>query len=342
MVDGPVRSAALSRVSSSCSWGRTVNPMALLPDLYRAGATAGGEWSGSCPWCGGRDRFRVWPRHPSGTVRYWCRRCERSGDGIDLLRKLEGLSFSDAAAAIGKNVSGRPTAVPRSHRERPVSPPCDTWQTRAEQVAQESEKALWAPHGLRALTYLRRRGLCDEAIRAARLGYLHSDIREIPQTWGLPVDRRHVWVPRGVVIPWRLAGSTWRLNIRRPAGTPKYIGPAGASNGLYGADGIHPGRPVILVEGEFDALAVAQEAGDLVTAVATGSTCGARHTRWVRAVGSTPIALVAFDSDEAGEQAAGWWLSALSLVRRWAPVDDPADMLEAGADVRAWVHEGLM
>jgi DNA primase len=313
----------------------------LLPDLRRSGATAGGEYSGPCPWCGGTDRFRAWPMHPSGHARWWCRQCDRHGDTIDLLRERDGLGYRDAAAAIGQTVSDGPRAVPRLHRERPLSPPCDTWQTRAEQVVQESEKALWAPHGLCALTYLRRRGLCDETIRAARLGYLHSDIREHPQTWGLPADRKHVWVPRGVVIPWRLTGALWRLNIRRPTGSPKYIGPAGASNGLYGADGIHADRPVMLVEGEFDALSVAQEAGDLVAAVATGSTCGARRPRWVRALGKATVTLVAFDNDEAGETASGRWLDALPRARRWAPNGDPAGMLEAGEDIRAWVQERL-
>jgi len=29
--------------------------------LKRVVATNGGEWAGACPFCGGRDRFRVWP-----------------------------------------------------------------------------------------------------------------------------------------------------------------------------------------------------------------------------------------------------------------------------------------
>ena len=103
----------------------------------------------------------------------------------------------------------------------------------------------------------------------------------------------------------------------------------------------HLRYPAILVEGEFDALAVAQEAGDLVAAVATGGTCGAQDPVWVRRLKAASLMLVAFDDDEAGETAAGWWLNALPRVRRWTPEGDPAGMLRAGRDLRAWVEKGL-
>jgi hypothetical protein len=43
-------------------------------------------------------------------------------------------------------------------------------------------------------------------------------------------------------------------------------------------------RPVVLVEGEFDALTVQQVAGDRAVAVATGSTSGSRRPAWVKLV----------------------------------------------------------
>jgi DNA primase len=313
----------------------------LVVDLRRAGATAGGEYAGPCPWCGGRDRFRVWPEHPSGHARWWCRQCDRRGDTIDLLRERDGLGFREAAAAVGKPSIVTSAASPRQCREQLLSPPSSVWQARAEAIAEAGEKALWTPAGSRALGYLRRRGFHNETIRAAHLGYQSSDVRESPQTWGLPVDRKDVWIPRGIVIPWRLKGSIWRLNVRRPKGTPKYIGPAGSSNGLYGADGIRPGIPVVVVEGEFDALAVAQEAGEVVAAVATGSTSGARNPRWVERIVAAPLVLVAFDDDDAGDTAAGWWLDAISHARRWTPEGDPAEMLEGNENVRMWVKEAL-
>jgi len=62
---------------------------------------------------------------------------------------------------------------------------------------------------------------------------------------------------------------------------PKYAGPAGFANGLYNAGALIAGRPAMLVEGALDALTIEQEAGDLVTPVATGATGGARRMHWV-------------------------------------------------------------
>lgn len=59
--------------------------------------TNGGEFAGPCPFCGtGDDRFRVWPDHPDGRGRYWCRVCNRMGDAIDYLCERDQLTFPEA------------------------------------------------------------------------------------------------------------------------------------------------------------------------------------------------------------------------------------------------------
>ena len=99
---------------------------------------------------------------------------------------------------------------------------------------------------------------------------------------------------------------------------------------------------LVLVEGEFDALTVQQEAGDLVTAVATGSTMGARRVKWLARLAPVPLVLVAFDADEAGEQAARYWTDGLEQARRWRPYwEDVNTLATDGVDVPAWVQAGL-
>jgi DNA primase len=56
--------------------------------------TRGGEYAGPCPWCGGRDRFRVWPE--ADKPGYWCRQCGKHGDAIQYLRDRHGLSYPEA------------------------------------------------------------------------------------------------------------------------------------------------------------------------------------------------------------------------------------------------------
>ncbi|MEO0562494.1 MAG: primase-helicase zinc-binding domain-containing protein, partial [Chloroflexota bacterium] len=73
----------------------SINLLSLLAgDYKRAGSTGGGEFAGPCPFCGGKDRFRVWPN--DDVPRWWCRQCDAKGDAITLLQKRDGLSFGEA------------------------------------------------------------------------------------------------------------------------------------------------------------------------------------------------------------------------------------------------------
>ena len=83
------------------------------------------EWAGPCPWCGGRDRFRVWRGRDSG---FWCRQCGMAGDVIALVRNLvpdcEGFY---AAVGYLARMLGLPLPVERdvkpsrSRKRRPVT-----------------------------------------------------------------------------------------------------------------------------------------------------------------------------------------------------------------------------
>ena len=329
--------------------------------LRRKAGTHGGEYAGPCPWCGGRDRFRVWPE--SG--RYWCRQCDKKGDAIQYLRDREGLTFAEACERLGVEAErGRTqhtpaTPPPPPPRER-LSAPGEAWQERARSFVRYAQEQLWTDAGREGLAYLReKRGLSDAVIRAAGLGWNLKDLRDTPGRWGL--DGKKVWLPAGVVIPWEIGGELWRVNVRRRdgdiaedraryerqgkgKGPTKCIGPRGWAGGspLYNADALTADRPAVLVEGELDALTITQHAGDIVTAVATGSTGGARRTRWIARLALPPLVLVAYDADEGGDKAAKYWLSVLAKAKRWRPFwGDANAMAQDGADVRAWLAAGV-
>jgi DNA primase len=184
-------------------------------------------------------------------------------------------------------------------------------------------------------------------IREARLGYHAIEQHEPRGAWGLERDAedKPVWLPPGLVLPWWVEGILWRMVIRRLGGakSAKYITVPGGGNTLYRVDTLKPGLPAMLVEGCLDALALVQEAGDLVAVVAAGSTTGGRLKRWITRLALASLVLVAFDADAGGDTAASWWLQALGAKGKlWRPYwDDPNAMLQAGADLRAWVREGL-
>ena len=107
-------------------------------------------------------------------------------------------------------------------------------------------------------------------------------------------------------------------------------------------DALSASRPAMLVEGELDALTMRQEAGDLMAAVATGATGGARRMHWIARLALCSAVLVAYDADTPGDTAAAFWLERLENARRWRPYwGDANAMAQAGADVRAWVAAGV-
>lgn len=56
------------------------------------------EYCSPCPFCGGDDRFCIWPEKDKG----WCRQCNWSGDYIQLLIEKEHMEFKEAAEKAGK------------------------------------------------------------------------------------------------------------------------------------------------------------------------------------------------------------------------------------------------
>jgi len=357
--------------------------------LKKVATTGGGEWAGPCPFCGGAekrsaDRFRVWPAEG----RFWCRRCQRSGDAIDYVRVGLGLGFGAALDRLGlagwlhhdvRGAAGRPgagktkwegevrgvsagTATIDARRQRregaipsawdalplprhePLEPPSDAWQGRAIDFCSECIERLWTEEGARARAWLvEKRGLNEQTIMDGSLGYNPVDRQEAPELWGFEADHRPVWLPRGITIPWAARGHAWRVNIRRPEGNPKYVSAAGSATALYRANMLASGRAAMLVEGEFDALTIWQHAGGIIAAVATGSTTAARRPRWLAPLAACGVVLVAFDSDEAGEEAAAYWLHILPKARRWRPYfgKDANDLAMGGGDVAAWILDGL-
>ena len=160
--------------------------------------------------------------------------------------------------------------------------------------------------------------------------------------WG-----RTTWLAQGIVIPWLIEGGIWRLTIRDERvteGSRRYLQVSGGSNGLYLAQSLLLKRQaVVLLEGEFDALSVAQECGDLVAVVATGTTKGSHTPRWVSLLAQQERVLVAFDAErDKGDADAEWWTRRLGNAQRLRPLwSDANQMLQDGVDVREWVSVAL-
>ncbi|MCD6552443.1 MAG: hypothetical protein J7M16_00375 [Anaerolineae bacterium] len=325
--------------------------------LKRVASTHGGEWAGPCPFCGGEDRFRVWPNHPSGKGKWWCRGCGRHGDAIDYLRQRDGLSYAEALAVLGLQKAPNLAQNRRSttkgliirggqekHAEQAFccgSEPPTRESIPVQEAVGRCQTILWQDVGKKARAYLHKRGLKDETLRAWGIGYNPKDQRVA----GL-------FFPRGVVIPWTVGGRLWLVKVRRPVPPlpgPKYQQLKGGGKGaLYGLDHLAGRQAALICEGEFDALLAWQEAGDLVDVVALGSATGRPGREALAALLRARRWFIATDRDDAGDKGADWWSEFSARVKRVQPLQghDLTEFWQAGGDLRQWVlfhldREGL-
>lgn len=333
----------------------------LAGGLKKVSSVSGGEFAGPCPWCGGNDRFRCWPDHPSGATggRFLCRGCGRQGDGIAFLRELEGLSYRDACRWLGAEPKGRTGQARQNVRGVSVwapgasTLPGSLWSTAAEKFVAYAEAQMAANETGRA--YAASRGLTVATVAALRIGWNPSDLYQDREAWGLPPEvnertgkPRKVWLPAGLVVPTIREGSVVSVKIRRSGWSPedelpKYAAVSGSAKApmiLAGSQG----KPVVIVESELDAVLVAQAARDLVAAIAMRTAKAKPDAEAHKLLLAAPVVLVATDADEAGATAFPWWREHYNQAVRWPVPGEGKDVGDLAAKpglIRAWVQAGL-
>ena len=297
------------------------------------------EYHSNCPWCGGTDRFVTRPETGGYTCKIRASGCGRSGDALDFLQEYKHMSFAQACQALGfdeaelRTVIGiigqvQESTMPGNHS----FPPTRRWQEAGYTLIEWAQRALYgSSRGREMLAYLHNRGLTDETIRLHRLGYVPrckdgSWYEARLESWGIDSEmvspemckRGTVRVPDGILIPW------------------------------FGLDELLcRGEPAMIVEGEFCAMSVRQEAGDLVNCVATGSNSRARREQWIERLAQSSFVLQSYDADEPGDAGAKFWLNTHPKCIRWSTMQwkDPNDLLRSQPNgictLREWVWYGL-
>lgn len=308
---------------------------------------ARGEYAGACPGCGGNDRFHIKQKERNGELVWvWmCRGCwEPSakgwGDAIEYCRQFRSMSFTEARDYVNEideareQVSTTLARLDKAKREGATA--SEQWQERARTFINAASERLFTKDGAACLAFSRERGLTDDTIRKARLGYAK---RTHPET--------HKSVPC-LVIPWYEGEKIIRVQFRDitpgvPHGERYFLLTGSGNEGLYLGDSLALKRPVtVLVEGELDALIAAQTCGDIASVVATGSTAHNRNFKTLARLARQETILVAFDNDQAGEDDAVYWLERLENAIRYRPLEkDINAMLLAGYDVRAWIATAI-
>jgi DNA primase len=190
-----------------------------------------------------------------------------------------------------------PPRVPASATTRPPSAALRSW-------ANDCEHRLWRPEGGGALEWLRRRGLGDEVLRANRIGF-DPGASAIGRPRGLPR-----W--RGVTVcsydrDGELAYAQVRnLDARAPSKYSNPTPPHGSLPAVTFPRGAPAGGPVVVSEGVFDGLIIAQ-AGHRSAALISTSSVGAGAVSvaadQILAHANGELIVLALDGDPAGRAA---------------------------------------
>ena len=261
-----------------------------------------------------------------------CWGCGEHGDAAALVMKRRSLTFPEAVRWLAdfSPLSGvDATAAPLPTARAPTRPPDEPTglpSVDALALVGAAAERLWTPQGSEALSYLHGRGLTDETIRSARLGYISG--ASIPTRDG---DR--TYRVSGVVVPWYADGRLAKVNVRRLREgdqKSKYMSAFEDRPSLYSLATIRPGSPLVAVEGEFEAMLLHQEIGEYACVLTVGSSSARVDAEIRRAARSCLAVFAAHDADDAGDKAAAKWPARAIRVRPPEGCKDWTDVHASG------------
>lgn len=306
-----------------------VNLLDLVPGMKWVANTNGGEYAGPCPFCGGKDRFRVQPK----TNRWYCRQCgdEKWHDVIDFIMRRDGCTFGEATRKLNIPMQVKFMAAQKKTIQQ-YEAPDQEWQDLAREIIDRCQTILFSNTGSPGMDYLLSRGLTWRSIERYHLGYS-------PCMWIGKVK-----IPQGITIPAVANGQCWYVKIRSlpNADGPRYsCVPGSRANAVFGADDVI-GKPfTIISEGEFNAMILDQEIGHLIPICSLGSASNKLDVlTWGRYFLAQKYVMCLFDNDPAGEKGFVNMSEFLGDRAKRLPMPGKGDVNDfylAGGDIWGWL-----
>ena len=273
------------------------------------------------------------------------------GDLIDFIQHSTGVGFREAKAEAARllGIDARMVSTPRDLQRRsiPRKPVMAATPVDLAPFVRRAQAALEHPsgaHSLAAHAFLSDRGIAPggDIARRLRLGVIDaSALRASRGTADGPYLGR-------IVFPYLdRDGVPQGFNARTvdSARRPRYLKARGVRQALpYNISSVRAHAPVIVVEGELDALAIATSMGTGAAVIATGGGhLAASHAAQLAGVSA---AYLLFDNDAAGAAMAQrarrllseWDISSVPLTLPHS-LKDPADFLSrhGSEDLRTWM-----
>ena len=267
------------------------------------------QWEGSCPLCGGNDRFRITDAIPH---RWFCRSCGKSGTAIDIVLSQNKQSFRQACEelayiiGVSEDQARYKGDSKRKYEKKPqtdrftdfeVFPeePSDKWQKKVTDAVNYAHDYLMKDAGRKEREYLYSRGFTEQTLRENRIGFNpNMYLLGVNDDAGEPIKASPgIWIPTfAKLMDGEPYESLLRVKVRCEEWTYKTLMTAhkegrrenapqkywhikgGISKSLFCADyarNMDTNENIIFTEGEFDAMSINQVAGDICHAVTFGS-----------------------------------------------------------------------
>ncbi len=179
--------------------------------------------------------------------------------------------------------------------------------------------------------------MSDETIRKARLGWT-------PKVSIPTKDGARYWQVSGIVIPWLERDRLGLVKISRRTGEePKYAEAFRDRPSIFPAPSvIRPSKPLVIVEGEFDALLLGQGLGEQAAVVTLGSASAGTEGAIYLAMLPAPVWYLAHDADPAGDRAASGWPARAVNVRPPTPHKDWGEVHAARLNLIRYVWHRIL
>jgi len=336
------------------------------------------EYGGSCPWCQGRDRFSILPNDD----KFICRKCKVVGNSITFLMKHENKTYIEACQKLDITIQPRKLKdsnldiTPPQWEPRPDTKPAAAWQEKAKAQLFQAYKFLLSANWEAKVhrKWLNDRGISNDLIKSARLGWNLNTATFSRSSWGLAPEltqkgkNKQVWMPAGLIIPYFQDGELIRLRIRQdnPSRGDRFIMVPGSSMNFmdYPAGDLKtpPGgqthnsdidrapccsvdkTPIFIVEAELDGLLLQDQLNKSTPGRGRVYAIGNSSTRPNQAshdiISKAPQVLMCLDNDEAGDTESTWWRHQYIRAKDCRiPKEygkDPGEAYEHGFDFAEW------
>lgn len=307
------------------------------------------EWAGPCPFCGDggkgnkSDRFKFWTNNERGTGRagrYWCRQCGKSGDGVQLVREVEGVSYHRALELLGVDAGPSSFAMPRRQAvatatvattvgdsfEGVASVASDVdvevWRRVAAQFLSHCQSDLMpgaVPSEAVTASLIWNRHICPATAISLGLGYYSGNKYVASDTWGIDANATKsgkIRIPGpGIVISSRRDGQVVGLYVHFDKPETDRDGHIFKGRVIRGSAKDTPfiagdaGKPCFVLESALDAALVWQESRGRVSAIGMNGGRKPVDDACMQFISKAPFLVLCGDNDpnKAGDKAMAEW-----------------------------------